>query len=213
MEEAIWQILVVILIAAVAVEALLLIAIMRQLGGLIVQLRPARIGEVEHDEGPEVGSEAEVPGLHEGRPAIVLFLSTECSICRPLLPSIPVVRQRYPEIEILSIVAGQDTDERMRIELETGIAARQDLLELQSDWRIPGTPFAVAIDAEGRVDARGVVNSLDQLEGLAESLLHRQGDTTAGDIPRNASSGDDESSGTPIELAVASEGRRAGETG
>lgn len=176
MEQAIWKTLVIVLVAGVALEALILIAIMRQLGGIILQLRPARLGEVEHDEGPEVGLEVNIPGLLEGRAAIILFLSTECRICTPLLPAIRVVARRYQDLEVLTIVAGDDDEERDRFARESGVQSRSDLLGLDRDWNIPGTPFAVAIDREGRVHARGVANSLDQLESLAESLTRGRED-------------------------------------
>lgn len=210
MEQAIWQALVIVLVAGVAIEALLLIAVMRQLDGIIVQLRPARIGEVEHDEGPQIGLNVDVPGLPQGRPAIVVFVSPECSICKPLLPAIPVVARRYPQLEVLAVVAGDDENERNRYAWEIGDLARPDLYELESDWNIPGTPFAVAISGEGRVDARGVVNSLDQLEALAESLTRRGSEVVVAD----SVSGDRAEEGQnqiAAELMATSGGERVGE--
>jgi methylamine dehydrogenase accessory protein MauD len=189
--DAIWRVLVLILLAAVAAQSILLIALMRQLGGVILQLRPARIGEVEAEEGPEIGMVVDIPGLSAGRPAVAVFVSPKCGICRPLLPAISVLASHYHEIDVLAVVTGDDEAQREIYARDIGQLARPDLHELERAWSIVGTPFAVAIDSQGRITARGVVNSLDQLESLAEALVA-------------------ENSSEPIEIQEGSEEEAAG---
>jgi hypothetical protein len=165
-----WQILILLLVVAVVIEAIVQIAVMRQVGGILMQLRPARVGEIE-GEGPELGQVVEFDGLDPARPAMVLFLSPDCQICRPLVSAIPSVERHYDELKLVTIVTGNDETRRAAYAKNVGSSARLDLKELMSEWSIPGTPFAVGIDGSGIVSKSGVVNSLDQLEALAEFLL------------------------------------------
>jgi thiol-disulfide isomerase/thioredoxin len=166
----IWQVLILLLAVGVVLEALILIAVMRQVGGILIQLRPARVGEIE-GEGPPVGQALEFEGLDVSRPAIVLFLSPDCQICKPLLPAIPALQRNYRELGVVTVVTGQDEARRGAYAEQIGESARTDLPELMKDWLIPGTPYAVGLDAGGVVNKSGVVNSLDQLESLAGILL------------------------------------------
>jgi thiol-disulfide isomerase/thioredoxin len=179
-----WQTLILILIGMSAAQAFILVAVMRQLGGVMVQLNPARIGEV--DGGPDVDSHVEVPGAEDGRPAIVLFVASDCGLCHLLTPSIPAVRQHFLELDFVTVVLGDDADARREYARRLSNGARDDLVDLGRNWDVPGTPFAVGVDGTGRVRARGVVNTLDHLEALAETVvrLHARdvlghgGDTT-----------------------------------
>jgi hypothetical protein len=91
-----------------------------------------------------------------------------------LFSAIPAVERHYDELKVVTIVTGRDEAGRAAYAKDIGSTARLDLKELMSDWSIPGTPFAVGIDAGGIVSKSGVVNSLDQLEALAEFLLRTE---------------------------------------
>lgn len=171
MNDAVWQIAVVVLAAVVAVEGVILVAVMRQLGGVLIQLRPARIGELE-GEGPPVGLEVQLPGGKPfEKPSMVLFLSPGCRVCKPLVPSVPVVAKRYPEIDLrVAVIGGDDADKFDYLDRLSPFA-REGLEELETRWAIPGAPFVVAIDKDSRVHSSGICNSLDQLESLADALL------------------------------------------
>jgi hypothetical protein len=167
--NVVWEALVLVILTAVAVEAILIIAIMRQVGRLLLQLKPGRIGEV--DGGPEVGAHVELHGVDWVQPTVALFVAPGCRLCGPLAKAVPVVRSHFPEVRVMGVVVGGEGDtDRVRYADTLGDWARSDLHELVEDWAIPGTPFAVAIDAEGYVRRSGVVNSLDQLEDLVEGL-------------------------------------------
>jgi len=178
--EALWQVLVVVLLIAVVLEAVALVAVMRQVGGVLLQLNPARVGQIEGG-GPEPGTEVEYPGREIGKPALVLFVSHTCGLCKDLIPAIPVVQSHYRELEIVAVVTGGEEGDRLAYAKGIGETARPDLHDLQQRWSVPGTPFAVAIDRDNRVQVSGVANSLDQLEALAETLLADDGapDTAA----------------------------------
>lgn len=168
MSSVFWQIVILLLVVAIGLLAFFQIGTMRQVGALLVQLRPGRIGEVEG--GPDIDTVVVVPGLPEGRPAVVLFVSPSCSLCELLKPSIPVVREHFPEIQMLSVVIGSDAAKRLEYARSIP-GARADIPELAELWDVQGTPFVVGIDETHRVRSRGVVNTLDQLENLAEAIL------------------------------------------
>ena len=52
--------------------------------------------------------------------------------------------------------------------------------ELSTSYAIPGTPFAVILDAVGVVRAKGTVNNLEQMEGLVDTARRRVDDGEEG---------------------------------
>lgn len=61
MTETAWRLLLVVTTVGLIVEGVVIVGILRELGALLLQLGPARYGEVE--EGPEVGTALDVPVL------------------------------------------------------------------------------------------------------------------------------------------------------
>ena len=49
-----------------------------------------------------------------------------------------------------------------------------------SDLRIPGSPFAIALDPDGTVLAKGTFNNLAQLESVLATAERRRADIGAG---------------------------------
>ena len=174
MSDPLWQAIVLLLVAVVFVQGFVLLGVMRQLGGVLIQLRPARIGALE-DQGPIVGEMVDVSDL-EQRPAIVLFVSPNCTLCKPLLPALPAIDRSYPDLYLSAVVIGGSEGEVSAYAARLGPRARQDLTSLETKWRVPGTPFAVGVDRHGNIHSSGAVNSLDQLESLAEALVTPQND-------------------------------------
>lgn len=172
MSDAAWQVLVVLTVAAVIIEGVVLVGSLRELGAILLQIGPARYGDV--DEGPPVGTLVEIETLRAGIPAMVVFLSPKCRLCPPIASALPVIGRSYSEVQILPAVVGDDEDTKKAYASALGSAARVDLEPLYEAWSIPGTPFAVGVDRQGRVLTSGVVNSLPQLEMLAETILQAE---------------------------------------
>src|SRR6478735_12712922 len=99
-----WNLISVISLIAIGGLALMQVATMRQVGSLLVQLRPGRIGEVEG--GPDLDSIVRIPGVDTAMPAIVLFMSPTCSICELLHPAVPALANHYPEIQVIPVIVG-----------------------------------------------------------------------------------------------------------
>ena len=201
MQFPILPILVGLLVVAVVILGLLLVAVMRQVGAILLQISPARPGDIEG--GPELGTNVEVPGLEKNKPAIVVFVAPGCNVCEPLLPVIPIVERNYPELQVCVAIGGEDEHEREAYAQQLKNLARPDLHRLHRNWEVPGTPYAVGLDLTHRVVRTGVVNNLDHLEALAEFVVHAneiEGSTDT-DGPRDVIH----------ELAVVSAGQGGGE--
>ncbi|MEP6477233.1 MAG: hypothetical protein ABJC60_08165 [Actinomycetota bacterium] len=158
-----WAVAFVAEWALVVVLCVVVVALARQVGTLHLRLGPRGALEID-TEGPPLG-EAPPPrsALRDGggelvlggpgTPRLVLFVSPTCSICREVKPSVPAAASAAG----LAPQLVHDPDaERM--------------------WNVPGTPFAVVMDATGVVRAKGTVNNLEQLEGLVDTAEGRVAD-------------------------------------
>jgi thiol-disulfide isomerase/thioredoxin len=167
-----WQLLVVLLLIGVVLEGLVLIGVMRQVGGILVRMQPLGApGGIEG--GPEIESVVEVPGVEDRQPAILLFLAPGCGLCDALIGSLPVFQKSYPDVQLVAVPGG-DSDEREFYAAKLDGIARSDLFYLYGDWNITGTPFAVGLDRSLTVRSTGVVNNLEHLEGLAALVLQEE---------------------------------------
>lgn len=165
-----WRIVVVLLAAGFIIEAVFLVAVMRQVGLVVLQREPMRAVDVQ--PGPPLGMLKSLPGVESTkRPALVLFTSSACPHCKALTPRL---RQLYADygpqahhghqLDLVAVVTDQNSPSRSEYARELGSFARTDLIALMQDWDIPGTPFAVALDTEHRVQAADVVNTPEQLQ-------------------------------------------------
>jgi hypothetical protein len=151
----------VALLACVAL-AVTVLALAREVG--MLRLRLGTQGALEiPEEGPELGSG--VPELAERLPldgeriALAVFSSEGCHICQTLAPAVESLR-RDPLIAV-------------------GVFDEVAEAELWRELGVPGSPFAVALDASGAVLAKGTFNSLAQLESVVATAERRR----AGDEP------------------------------
>jgi hypothetical protein len=165
--EAAWHILTVVLAVAVVVEAMALVATLRHLGSIMLRVGPDTYGDVE--EGPQVGTIVD-PSVVAG-PGLVLFVSQTCSLCKPLVARLPSIRRSFPLVTIVAAAIGEPGPQKDRFAESLGRGARSDLDGLYQSWAVPGTPFGVAVGRDGVIAARGVVNSVSQLETLIDPIL------------------------------------------
>lgn len=154
-------------------------ALVRQVGILHERISP--MGALVTDKGPEVGDLApsltvnDIAGrpVQIGRPAahakgrLLLFVSPSCPICKKLLP-IAKSFSRGERLEVV-LVGDGDLEEQRRmirehgLEDETYVNAPQVGLAFQ----VGKLPYAILIDADGVIRAKGLVNSREHLESLA----------------------------------------------
>lgn len=134
-------------LVSIAVLAVAMLALARELGELRLAVRPQAALSLKH-EGPELGSRL---GLIERFPrrapiALAVFTSPGCVLCRALEPSLRLVASD-PEVEL------ETFDEEADVEAWGSLA-------------IPGSPYGVVLAPDGEVLAKGTFNTLFQLESL-----------------------------------------------
>jgi hypothetical protein len=140
--------LVAALLAA-ASSGVAVLALAREVGLLRMRVGPASALEIEH-EGPEIGSltglASEIDGLAETELGLAVFTSASCHVCQAMKPAIDSIAN-HPAVAV----------------------GRFDENEHRHAWRaldVPGSPYAVALDAQGTVLAKGTFNNLAQLESI-----------------------------------------------
>ena len=160
------------------VLAVLLFGLARQIGVLHERLAP--MGAMSSDRGPEVGESApqlsvrtltgealELGGPNpRARSRLLLFVSPTCPICKKLLP----IARSFVSSERLDIVLvgdGDDTAQRALVER----FALQSLPYVNSPqvgmvYQVGKLPYAILIDADGIIRAKGLVNSREHLDSL-----------------------------------------------
>jgi len=177
-----WLVSYVVLWGLVLFLAVLVAALARQIGVLHMRLSPRGALEVD-EEGPPLGEmppPAEVVDLEgaahrvggPGPPALLLFVSPGCPICREVLPGVAPAA-RAGELRPLVLVDDDDPgalDHYRQRDPRVPVAAAEDVAET---YDIPGTPFAVVLDEAGVVRAKGTVNTLEQMEGLVDTARRR----------------------------------------
>jgi len=141
----------ILLGVVVAVLVVLVLALYRQVGVLERRLGPRAALEIP-DEGPPFGVRAPaLDGLLGRGSELIAFGSERCRLCRELAPGFRALARDG--------VAVRGVDE----DAEPDAFAR---------YRVPGTPYVVhAFD--GVVVAKGLVNTLEQVEELLGAGLER----------------------------------------
>ncbi|MBM5812334.1 MAG: hypothetical protein FJ191_10275 [Gammaproteobacteria bacterium] len=158
-------------------------ALARQIGVLHERIAPA--GALTLGKGPEPGERVEPLSLvrldgssfviggtsARGHSTLVFFLSPTCPVCKELLPAVLSVRRS--ERGWLDVVFASDGD----LGAQRAFAQAQGLdeaayvvsTELGLRFRVPRLPYAVLLDAQGVLQARGLVNTREHLESLFEA--------------------------------------------
>jgi methylamine dehydrogenase accessory protein MauD len=168
----------VLLWIAVLVLLVAVIALSRQIG--ILYERVAPMGALVMDTGPKPGDLAptfELDALGGGRvrlggvqprSTLIFFLSPTCPVCKKLLPilkSIQAAESRWLDIVLASDgEAPAHESFRQRAQLSQFPYVLSAALGMQ--YRVSKLPHAVLVDEAGRVRAKGLVNSREQLDSL-----------------------------------------------
>lgn len=165
-----WLVVLALLLAVVALA--------RQVGILYERIAP--MGALMMDTGPKVGEAVPAVdlldlvgrgvgiGRAEDTSTLLFFLSPTCPVCKKLLPILKGISQS--ESSWLRIVLASDGDRPEHESFFRKAKLDQFPYVLSADlgmtFRISKLPYAVLIDEAGRVRAKGLVNSREQLESL-----------------------------------------------
>jgi hypothetical protein len=142
---------------AIAGLVVAVLALAREVGMLRLRLGPEGALEIA-EEGPALFSEIDLIGRFrldpEATVALAVFTSRGCHVCTALEPSIRALgSDPLVGVETFEEVADADV------------------------WRaldVPGSPFAIALDREGVVLAKGTFNNLAQLETVLAAAERRR---------------------------------------
>jgi methylamine dehydrogenase accessory protein MauD len=168
--------------AALLALGAICLALVRQVGILYERMMPA--GALMIDKGPAVGTIAptfelldiaerpvKVGGLSaKKRNTLVFFLSPTCPVCKKLLPLLPSIQARENATDIV-LASDGDITEHAAFYGKTGLSKYPYVLsqELGLAYQIGKLPYAVLLDDEGKVRAKGLVNTREHLESLFEA--------------------------------------------
>ncbi len=180
--EGWWAASYVVLWFLVIMLSVVVVALARQIGTLHMRLGPRGALEVDN-EGPPLGEAPEsfdvvavdgepVTVGGPGEAQLLMFVSPGCNVCAEVLPSMPVVAEAGELVPYVVSEADEEEtrvryqDERLRAKIVPG-------KEIVSSYEVPGTPYVVILDRLGVVRAKGIVNNLEQVEGLLDSARRR----------------------------------------
>jgi len=136
--------------------AVVVLALAREVGMLRLSVAPKGALEVAH-EGPEVGAHSALATrfeLRQGLIGLAVFTSEGCGLCRVLAPAITAFGT-HPSVMLRTFDEVEDAD-------------------AWSAADVPGSPFAVALDADGTVLAKGTFNTGAQLESVLAAAERRR---------------------------------------
>jgi len=168
----------------VVVLALLLVVLTlsRQIG--ILYERVAPMGALTIDQGPAVGDQSPTFELTDlvgrdlrighagGRSQLLFFVSPTCPVCKKLLnimKSIAVTERAWLDIILAS---DGEMPEHLAFYRKAGLEEFPYALstDLGMQFQISKLPYAVLIDKHGRIRAKGLVNSREQIESLFTAM-------------------------------------------
>jgi methylamine dehydrogenase accessory protein MauD len=172
----------VLLWAVVLAMALMMLALLRQVGVLHERIAP--MGALTLDRGPKEGEAAplfEVKDLRRGTPLrlggprgrsmLLFFLSPTCPVCKKLLPIVRSIQQA--ENSWLDVVLVSD-GEPVEHERFVRVQRLEDFpyvlsADVGMTYRIGKLPYGVMIDDTGVIRAKGLLNTREHLESLIEA--------------------------------------------
>jgi len=173
----------VVLWVVVIVLAATVLALARQIGVLHERIAP--MGALTIDKGPKIGDVAPIFDLYalnrvpvtiggpspSGFSTMLMFVSPTCPVCKKLLPIVKSIAEG--EAQWLRLVFTSDGDEAAQKEFVERYRLDAFPMVLSSElgmtFRVSKLPYAVLIDEEGRVRAKGLVNTREHLESIIQA--------------------------------------------
>ena len=152
MSDSVWIASYVLLWLLVLGLTAAVIALLRQIGVLHARLRP--VGVHFAGEGPDRFTAAPEYFDYTGAALTLIgFTSPDCPICDTLVPGLAAIARDYREVTQHTVVHGSETE------------------QVFNAFNVRSTPYFVTVDITGTVQARGVANSVEQIEVLLDESL------------------------------------------
>lgn len=175
-----WLISYSILWLLVVAEGVILVALARQIGVLHTRLGPT--GARMINAGPTVGDVApalEGTDLSSGRPlrlgagrgkqTLLLFITPTCPSCGEMMPSLRTLAHSESMILDLILIGPEKDMEANRAFIRQHRLTNIPFMastEAHTRYQIGITPYGILLDADFRVQAKGLVNNMTHLESL-----------------------------------------------
>jgi len=172
-----------ILWVVVLVLAVVILALVRQIGVLYERVAPA--GALMMPRGPAIGDVAPVVTVetlaggmraiggprNDQRSTLVFFLSPTCPVCKTLLPAVrSAARAERHWLDVLLASDGPRTEHDTFVRAESLESLPYVLsTALGVSYQVSKLPYAVLLDGRGIVRAKGLVNTREHLESLFEA--------------------------------------------
>lgn len=172
-----------VLWVVVVVLAGVVVALVRQIGVLYERVAPA--GALMVGRGPVVGEAAPVMEVEDlggtlhriggqsadGRSTLLFFLSPTCPVCKTLLPVLRSIVRREGSWVRLVLASDGPRDEHVRFVEEQQLGRFPYVLSgpLGITWQVGKLPYAILVDGEGVLRAKGLVNTREHIESLFEA--------------------------------------------
>jgi methylamine dehydrogenase accessory protein MauD len=163
--------------------ALTVVALARQIGVLHERIAPA--GALLVSGGPKVGEAAPVVDVTDvngvdisigavrgdAKSTLLFFLSPNCPVCKTLLPVLKSSQKSERDWLLVVLASDGDTAAQYAFIAEYDLGNFTYVLSsnLGLTYRVGKLPFAVLLDHDGIIRAKGLVNSREHLESLFEA--------------------------------------------
>jgi thioredoxin-related protein len=172
-----------VLVAALSVGVF---ALYHHFGQMYLNSREGRAGQ-----GPEVntvvpalsgtdlhGEEVAIPPPNQ--PSLLVFVTTNCRLCSDLLEDVRNFAEQRDDLQTVVIYGDPPSRVAARVNGLGSVATviSDPKRSISARYRIQAAPFLVAVDSEGVVQTKGIINNRDGLEYGADALA-RPRTTTA----------------------------------
>ncbi len=173
----------VVLWALLLALALVVLALVRQLGVLHERIAPA--GALMLNRGLNVGEPApmldvvDLDGRHlrlgeprtDGKSTLLVFLAPSCPVCKSLLPILKSGLKDERDWLELILASDGDPQEHREFARSQGLLGLPYVVSalLGRSYQVNRLPYAALLDQAGILRARGLVNSREHLESLFEA--------------------------------------------
>jgi hypothetical protein len=171
-----WAVVIIIQWLAIAALTIVVLGVLRQItnrderpGGMKMRVWPnvANVGtRLPAFTASLDGEKIDASMLVQGRSAVLMFLSAGCAPCRALTDEIAAAGLSAGLSGSLIAVLAPGTEHSLRISDQVQVLTMPDD-ESEQVLGIPGKPFAMAVDPDGLITAKRLINTLTQLEALA----------------------------------------------
>ncbi|MBL8265113.1 methylamine dehydrogenase accessory protein MauD [Steroidobacter sp.] len=162
--------------------AVVLLAVVRQVGVLHQRVAPAGALTISHaikagEAAPELrlrtldGDDAVIGGAGHSRGTLLMFVAPDCPVCAALIPAVKAIGKQESAWLRVIFASDGETLQHARFRRDKGLTDFPYVVSMQLGltYQVGKLPYAVLLDEQGILIAQGLVNSREHLESLFEA--------------------------------------------